>query len=68
MRNNPVYQAGAVAFSVSSGVPKVGVLQESVWNMNDCSRFRLCSPEGVKALDRLGKAQESRYIGGLGLE
>uniref|UniRef100_UPI00358E0F24 E3 ubiquitin-protein ligase UBR5-like isoform X5 n=1 Tax=Myxine glutinosa TaxID=7769 RepID=UPI00358E0F24 len=62
MRNNPVYQAGAVAFSVSSGVPKVGVLQESVWNMNDCSRFRLCSPEGVKALDRIGKPQESSRL------
>uniref|UniRef100_S4RBH7 Ubiquitin protein ligase E3 component n-recognin 5 n=1 Tax=Petromyzon marinus TaxID=7757 RepID=S4RBH7_PETMA len=59
MRNNPVYQAGAVAFSVSSGVPKVGVLQESVWNMNDCCRFRVCSPDGLRALDRLAKASDT---------
>uniref|UniRef100_S4RBG7 Ubiquitin protein ligase E3 component n-recognin 5 n=1 Tax=Petromyzon marinus TaxID=7757 RepID=S4RBG7_PETMA len=60
MRNNPVYQAGAVAFSVSSGVPKVGVLQESVWNMNDCCRFRVCSPDGLRALDRLAKASDTK--------
>uniref|UniRef100_A0A8B9JAN1 E3 ubiquitin-protein ligase UBR5 n=1 Tax=Astyanax mexicanus TaxID=7994 RepID=A0A8B9JAN1_ASTMX len=58
LRNNPLYHAGAVAFSVSAGVPKVGVLLESVWNMNDSCRFQLRSPESLKSMEKSTKAQE----------
>uniref|UniRef100_A0A8C9R671 E3 ubiquitin-protein ligase UBR5 n=1 Tax=Scleropages formosus TaxID=113540 RepID=A0A8C9R671_SCLFO len=60
LRNNPLYHAGAVAFSVSAGVPKVGVLMESVWNMNDSCRFQLRSPESLKNMEKTGKTQEAK--------
>uniref|UniRef100_A0A3P8XHU6 E3 ubiquitin-protein ligase UBR5 n=1 Tax=Esox lucius TaxID=8010 RepID=A0A3P8XHU6_ESOLU len=58
LRNNPLYHAGAVAFSVNAGIPKVGVLLESVWNMNDSCRFQLRSPESLKNMDKVTKTQE----------
>ncbi|KAJ8394592.1 hypothetical protein AAFF_G00043950 [Aldrovandia affinis] len=60
LRNNPLYHTGAVAFSVSAGIPKVGVLLESVWNMNDSCRFKLRSPESLKSLDKASKTQETK--------
>lgn len=62
MRNNPLYHAGAVAFSVSAGIPKVGVLLESVWNMNDSCRFQLRSPESLKNMDKTTKTQEIKSV------
>uniref|UniRef100_A0AAY3ZX24 E3 ubiquitin-protein ligase UBR5 n=1 Tax=Denticeps clupeoides TaxID=299321 RepID=A0AAY3ZX24_9TELE len=60
LRNNPLYHAGAVAFSVSAGIPKVGVLLESVWNMNDSCRFQLRSPESLKNMEKSTKTQETK--------
>lgn len=62
MRNNPLYHAGAVAFSVSAGIPKVGVLLESVWNMNDSCRFQLRSPESLKNMEKTTKTQEIKSV------
>ncbi|KAI7806113.1 putative E3 ubiquitin-protein ligase UBR5 [Triplophysa rosa] len=60
LRNNPLYHAGAVAFSVNAGIPKVGVLLESVWNMNDSCRFQLRSPESLKNMEKSTKTQETK--------
>lgn len=60
LRNNPLYHAGAVAFSISAGIPKVGVLMESVWNMNDSCRFQLRSPESLKNLEKASKTTEAK--------
>ncbi|KAJ7338019.1 hypothetical protein JRQ81_010545 [Phrynocephalus forsythii] len=60
LRNNPLYHAGAVAFSISAGIPKVGVLMESVWNMNDSCRFQLRSPESLKNMDKANKITEAK--------
>ncbi|XP_053571897.1 E3 ubiquitin-protein ligase UBR5 [Bombina bombina] len=60
LRNNPLYHAGAVAFSISAGIPKVGVLMESVWNMNDSCRFQLRSPESLKNLEKSCKTTETK--------
>ncbi|ERE60414.1 E3 ubiquitin-protein ligase [Cricetulus griseus] len=60
LRNNPLYHAGAVAFSISAGIPKVGVLMESVWNMNDSCRFQLRSPESLKSMEKASKAIETK--------
>lgn len=62
LRNNPLYHAGAVAFSVSAGIPKVGVLLESVWNMNDSCRFQLRSPESLKTMEKTAKTQEIKWV------
>ncbi|XP_039593138.1 E3 ubiquitin-protein ligase UBR5 isoform X3 [Polypterus senegalus] len=60
LRNNPLYHAGAVAFSINAGIPKVGVLMESVWNMNDSCRFQLRSPESLKNLEKTNKTIETK--------
>ncbi|MBZ3874097.1 E3 ubiquitin-protein ligase UBR5 [Sciurus carolinensis] len=60
LRNNPLYHAGAVAFSISAGIPKVGVLMESVWNMNDSCRFQLRSPESLKSMEKASKTTETK--------
>ncbi|MBN3274321.1 UBR5 ligase, partial [Polyodon spathula] len=60
LRNNPLYHTGAVAFSINAGIPKVGVLMESVWNMNDSCRFQLRSPESLKNLEKTSKATETK--------
>ncbi|KAG8133848.1 hypothetical protein E2320_011606 [Naja naja] len=60
LRNNPLYHAGAVAFSISAGIPKVGVLMESVWNMNDSCRFQLRSPESLKNMEKANKTTETK--------
>ncbi|XP_066547011.1 E3 ubiquitin-protein ligase UBR5 isoform X4 [Amia ocellicauda] len=60
LRNNPLYHAGAVAFSINAGIPKVGVLMESVWNMNDSCRFQLRSPESLKNMEKTSKTAETK--------
>ncbi|XP_035430151.1 E3 ubiquitin-protein ligase UBR5 isoform X5 [Spodoptera frugiperda] len=44
MKNAPMYQPGAVGFNMSTGVPKVGVLQNAAWNLSDMCRFKLLPP------------------------
>lgn len=41
MRSSPMYQAGAIGFSITDGVPKVGQLQGSAWSWTDSCRFRI---------------------------
>lgn len=43
MKNCPMYQAGAIGFTVSGGVPKVGQLQNAAWNLSDTCRFKVLS-------------------------
>lgn len=33
-----------LGFTISNGVPKVGVLQNSAWNLTDVCRFKLLPP------------------------
>ncbi|XP_052753603.1 E3 ubiquitin-protein ligase UBR5 [Galleria mellonella] len=44
MKNAPMYQPGAIGFNMSTGVPKVGVLQNAAWNLSDMCRFKLLPP------------------------
>ncbi|KAJ2943793.1 hypothetical protein O0L34_g8113 [Tuta absoluta] len=44
MKNAPMYQPGAVGFNMSTGVPKVGILQNAAWNLSDVCRFKLLAP------------------------
>uniref|UniRef100_A0A1B6DHC7 HECT-type E3 ubiquitin transferase n=1 Tax=Clastoptera arizonana TaxID=38151 RepID=A0A1B6DHC7_9HEMI len=41
MKNSPMYQSGAIGFTISGGVPKVGQLQMAAWNLSDVCRFKL---------------------------
>ena len=49
-----------MAFSVNAGIPKVGMLLESVWNMNESCRFQLRSPESLKNMEKSTKTQETK--------
>lgn len=41
MKKCPMYQVGSIGFTVSSGVPKVGQLLNSAWDLSDVCRFKL---------------------------
>lgn len=43
MKNCPMYQVGAIGFTVSGGMPKVGQLQNAAWNLSDTCRFKVLS-------------------------
>ncbi|XP_045542475.1 E3 ubiquitin-protein ligase UBR5 isoform X3 [Papilio machaon] len=59
MKNAPMYQPGAIGFNMSSGVPKVGVLQNAAWNLSDMCRFKLLPPP---QLDRSISDKDKRDI------
>lgn len=41
MKNSPLYQAGAIGFTISNGVPRVGQLLNSAWDLTDICRFKI---------------------------
>lgn len=41
MKNSPMYQPGAIGFTISNGVPKVGQLLNSAWDLTDICRFKI---------------------------
>ncbi|XP_026278748.1 E3 ubiquitin-protein ligase UBR5 [Frankliniella occidentalis] len=65
MKISPMYQAGAIGFTISNGVPKVGILQNSAWNLTDVCRFKLLPPSptpsnsGVTLEQLHGRARDS---------
>ncbi|XP_068224173.1 E3 ubiquitin-protein ligase UBR5 isoform X7 [Palaemon carinicauda] len=49
MRSSPMYHPGALAFSTSGGVPKIGQLINAAWNLSDTCRFKILPPGGVNS-------------------
>lgn len=43
MKNAPMYMPGAIGFTISNGVPKVGQLLNAAWDFNDTCRFKIIS-------------------------
>ncbi|XP_063922757.1 E3 ubiquitin-protein ligase UBR5 isoform X7 [Zophobas morio] len=41
MKNSPMYQAGAIGFTIANGVPKVGQLQNAAWTLSDTCTFKI---------------------------
>ncbi|CAG2112429.1 unnamed protein product, partial [Medioppia subpectinata] len=41
LRNSPSYNSGAIGFTTSGGVPKVGQLLSSAWNITDSCAFKI---------------------------
>lgn len=41
MKNCPMYQPGAIGFTISNGVPKVGQLLNAAWDLTDICRFKI---------------------------
>lgn len=44
MKNSPIYQPGAIGFTIANGVPKVGQLLSAVWNLDAICRFKILPP------------------------
>lgn len=47
MRSCPLYHPGSVGFNISTGVPRVGYLMESAWNLEEKCRFRVSPQPGA---------------------
>ena len=58
MKNAPVYQAGAVGFTVAGGVPKVGQLLGAAWNVTDTCRFKIIQPPKRPKLPELPREKD----------
>ncbi|XP_055611780.1 E3 ubiquitin-protein ligase hyd-like isoform X2 [Uranotaenia lowii] len=43
MKNSPMYQHGAIGFTISNGIPKVGQLLNAAWDLTNVCRFKLLS-------------------------
>ncbi|XP_034947480.1 E3 ubiquitin-protein ligase hyd isoform X2 [Chelonus insularis] len=41
MKNSPIYQPGAIGFTIANGVPKVGQLLSAAWNLDAVGRFKI---------------------------
>lgn len=41
MKNSPIYQPGAIGFTIANGVPKVGQLLTAAWNLDATCRFKI---------------------------
>ena len=50
MRNSPLYNSGSIAFNISSGVPKVGQLINSAWNVTDVCTFKILTQNELRKL------------------
>lgn len=44
LKNSPSYHSGAIGFTTSGGIPKVGKLMVSAWNITDTCTFKLIHP------------------------
>lgn len=49
MKSCPMYQAGAIGFTISSGVPKVGQLQSAAWALADSCTFKVLNVQTEKS-------------------
>ena len=49
LRNCPSYHQGAVGFTTNSGVPKVGQLMTSAWNIVDNCTFKIINPNDKRS-------------------
>ncbi|XP_050693642.1 E3 ubiquitin-protein ligase hyd-like isoform X3 [Eriocheir sinensis] len=66
MRSSPMYHPGALAFSTSGGVPKIGQLINAAWNLGDTCRFKILPPGGVMSGSSGGGGSNNSGSGGSG--
>ena len=59
-RKVPMYHAGSIGFTVAGGVPKVGQLLDSAWNITDTCRFKIMQPPKKPKLPELPKEKEKQ--------
>lgn len=49
MKNSPMYQPGAIGFTVAAGQPKVGQLQNAAWALSDTCTFKLIKADHAQS-------------------
>lgn len=64
MKSSPMYQAGAIGFRISAGVPKVGQLQTAAWALADNCSFKILNIQNEKT-DKI-KGEGGTSSSGLG--
>lgn len=62
MKNSPIYQPGAIGFTIANGVPKVGQLMSAVWNLDANCRFKVL-PTGILPPNVVTEKRESNGNG-----
>ncbi|CAL1688637.1 unnamed protein product [Lasius platythorax] len=62
MKNSPVYQPGAIGFTIANGVPKVGQLLSAAWNVDATCRFKIL-PAGMHVSNANTDKRESNGNG-----
>ncbi|KAK9872968.1 hypothetical protein WA026_020316 [Henosepilachna vigintioctopunctata] len=57
MKNSPMYQPGAIGFTVAAGTPKVGQLQNAAWTLSDTCTFKILhnQPNNFGGLEKLAR-------------
>ena len=69
LRSCPLYHPGSIGFNISSGIPRMGQLLESAWNLDEKCRFKVL-PLGNEKLPcnaPVIEEQETDVPGSLGL-
>ncbi|XP_032678676.1 E3 ubiquitin-protein ligase UBR5 isoform X6 [Odontomachus brunneus] len=66
MKNSPVYQPGAIGFTIANGVPKVGQLLSAAWNVDATCRFKIL-PAGTLLPNTNTDKRESNGNGSTGV-
>lgn len=56
----PLYQVGSIGYTVAGGIPKVGQLLNSAWNITDTCRFKIIQPPKKPKIPELPKEKNSR--------
>lgn len=65
MKNSPIYQPGAIGFTIANGVPKVGQLQAAAWNLDSVLRFKVL-PAGTHLPNATADKHETSGNSGTG--
>ncbi|XP_071034360.1 E3 ubiquitin-protein ligase UBR5 isoform X5 [Parasteatoda tepidariorum] len=60
LRNSPMYHTGALAFTNSGNVPKVGQLMSAAWNLTDSCRFKILPPGSLS--ERRSESKDTSKI------
>lgn len=65
MKNSPMYQPGAIGFTVAAGVPKVGQIQTAAWTLNDIGIFKVVNLHSSNTTEK-NRADSVPTASGLG--
>ncbi|KAL3282723.1 hypothetical protein HHI36_005894 [Cryptolaemus montrouzieri] len=68
MKNSPMYQPGAIGFTVAAGTPKVGQLQNAAWALSDTCTFKILhsQPSNSGGLEKITRESSSSSNSGIG--